>query len=121
MAFFQFIGAAGATAFKDGIESVRLEFVEMMGMGYVIECCISHFFKLKQEESYRTYIAEALRILTENTAKSSGGSYLSKSFSDIYKNPEEEKPEKTQEEIISEIDEMLAKARGEGGEIDGAI
>lgn len=121
MAFFQFIGAAGASAFKDGIESIRLEFVEMMGMGYVIEHCISHFLKLKQEESYRTYITEALRILTENTAKSSGGSYLSKSFSDIYKKPEKEEPEKTQEEIIAEIDEMLAKARGEGGEIDGSV
>lgn len=121
MAFFQFIGTAGASAFKGGIESIRLEFVEMMGMGYVIEHCISHFLETKQEESYRTYVTEALRILTENTAKSPGGSYLSKSFSDIYKKAENEEPEKTEEEIISEIDEMLAKARGEGGEIDEPV
>lgn len=108
MAFFQFIGAAGATAFKDGIESVRLEFVEMIGMGYVIEHCISHFLELKQEESYRAYITEALRILTENTAKYSGGSYLKKSYSEIF-SKKEEKKEKTAKEIKSRIKGIFRK------------
>lgn len=92
-------------------------------MGYVIEHCISHFLKEQKEQAYRTYVTEALKILTENTAKYSGGKFLSKSFSDVYKKEEKKEKEKTADEVISEIDEMLANLRGEkkGGEIDVVV
>lgn len=54
-----------------------------------------------EEESYKIYTAECLRIITENTAKMVGGSCVSVSFADII-NP---KPvdNRTGEEIVAEI------------------
>ena len=54
-----------------------------------------------EEESYKIYTAECLRIITENTAKIVGGSCVSVSFADII----DPKPvdNRTGEEIVAEI------------------
>lgn len=54
-----------------------------------------------EEESYKIYTAECLRIITENTAKMVGGSCVSVSFADII----DPKPvdNRTGEEIVAEI------------------
>ena len=72
-----------------------------MGSGYVIEHCTSAFLERKKVEAYQTYVSECFRVITENTAKMSGGSYISASFVDIL-NP---KPvdNRTGEEIVAEI------------------
>lgn len=68
----------------------------------VILATISDIIKRQaEEESYKIYTAECLRIITENTAKMVGGSCVSVSFADII-NP---KPVdiRTGEEIVAEI------------------
>ena len=51
--------------------------------------------------AYRIYIADCLRILSENTAKVGGGSYITAKFPDIIKpNPVEKR---TGEEIAADI------------------
>ena len=50
---------------------------------------------------YRSYISRCLRILTENTAKISGGKYIKDNFDDII-NPKP-KDSRTAEEIIAGI------------------
>ena len=62
-----------------------------------------------EEESYKIYTAECLRIITENTAKMVGGSCVSVSFADII----DPKPvdNRTGEEIVAEI---IKKAGLEG-------
>lgn len=54
-----------------------------------------------EDQAFKIYVAECLRVITENTAKMSGGSYISASFADIL-NP---KPvdNRTGEEIVAEI------------------
>ena len=54
-----------------------------------------------EDQAFKLYVAECLRVLTENTAKMGGGSYISASFADIL-NP---KPvdDRTGEEIVAEI------------------
>lgn len=54
-----------------------------------------------EEESYKIYTAECLRIITENTAIIVGGSCVSVSFADII----DPKPvdNRTGEEIVAEI------------------
>ena len=54
-----------------------------------------------EDQAFKIYVAECLRVMTENTAKMSGGSYISASFGDIL-NP---KPvdNRTGEEIVAEI------------------
>ena len=52
--------------------------------------------------AYRIYVAECLRVMTENTAKQSGGSYIDKPFADLIGN-NKPKDERTAEEIIADV------------------
>ena len=63
--------------------------------------CISLFQKEQEEKAVKIYYAECLRVMTENTAKMSGGSYITAKLSDII-NP---KPveNRTGEEIAADI------------------
>ena len=45
--------------------------------------CISLFQKEQEDKAIKIYYAECLRIITENTAKMCGGSYMKVKFSEI--------------------------------------
>ena len=55
----------------------------MFGWGYVKDFCISLFQKEQEDKAAKFYYAECLRVITENTAKMSGGSYISAKLFDI--------------------------------------
>ena len=55
----------------------------MFGKGYVKDACISLFQKEQEEKAVKIYYAECLRIMTENTAKIGGGSYIEAKLQDI--------------------------------------
>lgn len=63
--------------------------------------CISLFQKEREDKAVKIYYAECLRIITENTAKMGGGSYITVKLDDIL-NP---KPvdNRTGEEIAADI------------------
>ena len=63
--------------------------------------CISLFQKEQEDRAVTIYCAECLRIITENTAKISGGNYITAKLADII-NP---KPvdNRTGEEIAADI------------------
>ena len=65
---------------------------------YVVSKCKEQ----QKEMAYRIYVTECLRIMTENTAKQSGGSYINKPFADVIGNSKP-KDERTAEEIIADI------------------
>ena len=68
--------------------------------------CISLFKK----ERCTFYIAECLRMITENTAKGVGGSYIAARLEDIfYPQPVEEK---SADDIIGGIREKIDTLRG---------
>ena len=52
--------------------------------------------------AYRIYVTECLRVMTENTAKQSGGSYIDKPFTDFIGN-NKPKDVRTAEEIIADV------------------
>lgn len=64
-----------------------------------------------KETAYKTYVAEALRIITENTAKYAGGSYMKQHYTDIIDLKPEEK--RTKGEIVDMIKNKLAEIGGE--------
>lgn len=81
-----------------------------MGTGYVIEHCISFFHKKRKTDAYRIYVTDALRLITENTAKIVGrfageASYLQVRYAELI---EPTKKEKTANEIIDNIREKLS-------------
>ena len=45
--------------------------------------CISLFQKEQEEKAVKIYYAECLRIMTENTAKMGGGSYIEAKLQEI--------------------------------------
>ena len=73
----------------------------MFGWGYAKETCISLFQKEQEDKAVRIYYAECLRIITENTAKMGGGSYITVKLDDIL-NPKQVE-NRTGEEIAADI------------------
>ena len=77
----------------------------------------SRIEKKINDDIYRIYITNALRILTGNTAKFAGGSELVKSYSDIisHANPEDEaekerESEEQAQDVISMMKSKISKA-----------
>ena len=73
----------------------------MFGCGYVQDLCISLFQQEHDDKAVKSDYAECLRIISENTAKMGGGSYITVKLADII-NP---KPvdNRTGEEIAADI------------------
>lgn len=67
----------------------------------MIEHCISALSQFNKEKSYQLYITECLRMITENTARFGGGSYMQLKYSELI----EPKPQdnRTADEIIQGI------------------
>ena len=63
---------------------------------------VSKYKEQQKEMAYRIYVTECFRIMTENTAKQSGGSYIDKPFTDFIGNNKPE-DERTAEEIIADV------------------
>ena len=63
---------------------------------------VSKYKEQQKEMAYRIYVTECFRIMTENTAKQSGGSYINKPFADVLGNSKP-KDERTADEIIADI------------------
>lgn len=61
--------------------------------------------------AFQIYLTDALKVIGENTAKYSGGSYLKVRFEDIvHPRPEETR---TPEEVKNQITQKLARLGGE--------
>ena len=78
-----------------------------MGIGYVIEHYIAFFKKEQQEKAYKCYVTDALRLITENTAKAHGGSYLQARYADLIEPKKEET--RTANEVIIDLKEKLRR------------
>ena len=50
--------------------------MELYGREYVIDHVLSFWKQEQKERKYRAYVTDALRLIGENTAKLSAGSYL---------------------------------------------
>ena len=80
--------------------------MEILGIGYVIEHYIAFFQKEQQEKAYKNYVTDTLRLITENTAKMFGGSYITQRYADIIAPKIEER---TAEEIIIDLKEKMER------------
>lgn len=83
----------------------------MFGRGYVIDHVLSTLKKFNREETYKNYIAEALKSMVYNTAKQ-GSVMTIKSYSDIITSDKDKKNMKIDNEqkannIINHIKKKL--------------
>lgn len=70
--------------------------------------------KQMREKAYRIYVTDALKAITENTAKYAGGSYIKARYLDL----EDQRPEETRtpDEIIGKMKDKIARIGGGGTE-----
>ena len=67
--------------------------------------CISLFQKEQEEKAVKIYYAECLRVISENTAKFGGGSYIQAKLQDIL--DPKPKDNRTADDIIEGIRKKL--------------
>ena len=89
------------------METLNFQLLEIMGIGYVIEHYIAFFRKEQQEKAYACYVTDALRIITENTAKANGGRYLQARYVELLEPIKEEK--RTANEVITDLKDKLRR------------
>lgn len=84
-------------------ESLNLDFVDVLGSGYVMDHCISAFQKEQEEKAFKIYLSDAVMAIAENTMRFAGGSKMSSRFFDIINVKKQAKQEETADEIILRI------------------
>lgn len=79
-----------------------------MGVRALLSALPALLKKQDQEQAYRVYVTDALKIITENTAKYASGSYMKARYCDL-ENP---KPAETRtpKEIIQHMKRKIASA-----------
>lgn len=63
---------------------------------------LAQYRREQEDKAYRIYVTDALRLVSENTASSVGGKYITARFADVIAPPKEE-DNRTCEEITAEI------------------
>ena len=63
---------------------------------------LAQYRREQEDKAYRIYVTDALRLISENTASSVGGKYITARFADVIAPPREE-DNRTCEEITAEI------------------
>ena len=102
------------------IKTIRLDLLELMGSGYVIEHCISALSELRREKTYQYYVADALKNINDIVAKTFSGPYMTSRLYEMNGNSVKTHVEKTGDEIAMEIIKRAGlKPKGEEVREDG--
>lgn len=73
----------------------------------MIEYSVALAKQNREKERYRNYVTDALKLITENTAKSVAGEYIPVRFFEDKISKKKEKPQKTSKEIINNISSKI--------------
>lgn len=95
----------GADEYFDCIQSLRIDFLELFGSGYVIDHCVSTLNMKYRQDLFRDYMAEGIRATVNNLSHVFGGVTMEVSYHDLIHPPKKET--RTEEEIINHIQEKL--------------
>lgn len=109
----------GSDAYFGLTEDIRLDLLEVLGRGYVVDHCIASLNKQRKEQKFRVYLTDVVKMIAENTAKMAQGTMPVRRYADImmedtygYKKAEKKKPQTTKEVVNS----IRAKWGGEKNE-----
>lgn len=69
--------------------------------------CLARYEEIQLDKAYRVYVTDALRVLTENTAKISGGGYIQRRYVELVEPRKEET--RSGDEIIEHMKNVLGK------------
>ena len=71
--------------------------------GTIIRLILAEYKRQQEELAFRIYMTESIRLLTENTARFSGGSVIKERYYDIVNRKHEYEEEKSGDEIVRDI------------------
>jgi len=81
--------------------------VELLGRQYVLDFCLSECSANNREIAYKTYMTDAVKILTEGYYAAHGGSLtMTRFYDEVYAHKKPE-PQKTEAEIIADVKKKL--------------
>lgn len=87
--------------------------VELLGRQYVLDFCLSECSAMNREKSYRVYMSDAVKVLTEGFYAAHGGKItLTRLYDQIYA-PAKPEETRTEAEIIADVKRKLLTAGGE--------
>lgn len=69
----------------------------------MIDHCIKLYTIAQRQEIYKIYVSDALRIITENTAKFVGGGYIKKRYIEIVEPKNNKQDNRSAQEIIDDV------------------
>lgn len=93
----------GADEYFRCIRSVRLDLLELMGSGYVIEHCVATFSEYCKEQAFRIYMADGVKCISESVANYLGGSYLQGRYAEIIRGDDYADESATGDEIALDV------------------
>lgn len=79
----------------------------------MIDHCVGFFQRRQEEKQYRIYITDALKVLTENTAKMFGGATIKMRYAELIDTEPQKEETRTADEVVDSIKEKLEKLKGE--------
>lgn len=79
----------------------------------MIDHCVGFFQRKQEEKKYRIYITDALKVLTENTAKIFGGATMKMRYAELIDTEPQKEEKRTADEVVDSIKEKLEKLKGE--------
>lgn len=82
--------------------------LELIGRGYAIEHCVSFFNKKREEQRFKYYLTDAIRILTYNTSMKARG-VMEKRYCDLINRTSQKEDNRTAEDVIKNISDKLKK------------
>lgn len=88
-------------------ETLNIEFVDMMGSGYVMDHCISAFKQRQEEKLLRVYITDTLKAIAENTRRLAGGYSITNRFYDLAYTKRTKVSDESADEIILRIKQKV--------------
>ena len=79
----------------------------------MIEHCISALYSKINDELFRCYVTDALKVIAENTARFNSGSHMKGRYADITVDrpteEDKEKEERTAQDVINGLREKMRK------------
>lgn len=105
----------GSAEYFNLIKTIRLDLLDIIGSGYVIEHCVSTFLELKSIKIYQNYIADCLNNINEILAKTYSGKYVTARYSELI-NSTSKTSEKSGDEIALDIVKRAGLKFAEGNE-----
>lgn len=97
----------GAARYGLILTAIDLQKLELFGAEYIAQ----HFQRVSDEELYKSYMSNALKIIAENTSNYAGGYTLKHQYSELIEAKYDNTPKNTQtpEQIVNGIMERLKK------------